>query len=441
MPTLRLKPKTTTPPKKFRLKAAPRERDIGTGESAAEELLISSLLRSKKYGPVLDAGINHRWFTAYVEEWLFIERFYRRHKRLPSVNLFGAKFSEFNVIQVIDIDYAIEEMRLHHARQSLLSEVDSVLLGLTEGRDVAGLITSAQQNLIGLQSRLEGTKNEIELVREYDDIYTEALMRQKKAQDSGRAGIPTGFATLDAVTSGLHDGESWIVAARWGVGKTWTLIAMACAALDAGLTVQFDALEQTKGQLAMRFHAFLSRAYGKTLFRASDLSHGIGYDAREYKAFLEDLRDKMPGSLIINDTPRGRMSVSTLRAQYERNGQDISFIDYISLMAKDSGNWAEVADISAEIKGFAMDSGTVTVSAAQLNQQQGLARSDAIGADADGLMKTTRRSDHVVQIELDKYRHGSQAAWYCEFRPNEGIYKEITRDEADQIQADDKAGD
>ena len=50
--------------------------------------------------------------------------------------------------------------------------------------------------------------------------------------------IRTGFPELDNIIGGLdRENENMVIAARTGIGKTWTLLIMAAAAVQQGLRV------------------------------------------------------------------------------------------------------------------------------------------------------------------------------------------------------------
>lgn len=418
-----------------------------------ELLLISAVLREKNMAALSAAGVNASWFHDYGRQWRWIERYTARYGHTPSTALFRGKWNE-RIIATNDLAYCIDELRHHHARQGMVEMLMEASDSLNDDDDPLKVLTKLHGTLVGLQSDVSGLGSESNIVSDWQEIFEDVVDRHERAERTGLSGIPTGFPTLDNLTGGPQPGHYWVVAARLGQGKTWTAIRMACAALYADHRVQFDALEQSRIQVAMRMHAFLSGHYGKEVFKAVDLMMGKNVNLPAYRKFLRGLDEKLSGALIINDTSRGKVNTLTIASQIERNSPSIVFIDYITLMGGSSGDtkareqWQQVASLSAELKGLAMQYKVPIVAMAQINRMgignrmpgvEHLSGSDAIGHDADAVVTMRKESDHVMRLKLAKYRHGADGhEWFSEFRPNTGHYEEISRDQADDIMNDDK---
>lgn len=417
--------------------------------SAVEALLISAVLRQEDHRTPLIEGVDKSWFLAHAEEWSWIDNYIQRHHKTPSKSLFKVTFPDFTILKADDVEYCVHEVKSAFLRRSLVNLIDESLDKVKNQRDVVSVINDAQRQLLQLQITSEGAKNECDVLDDWQQTYNEVARRYERRESKGMSGVPTGFPTLDSLTGGAQGGDYWIVAARLGQGKTWTLIRMACTALYKGMTVQYDALEQSRAQIAMRAHSFLSSAHAKQSFRSMDLMHGQGFDLREYKAFLENLKTDISGRLIVNDTSRGRLNPSMIAAQIERNKPDVVFIDYLTLMNTGGDDWKAIANLSAEMKGIAMHYQVPIIAAAQINRTaigsdvpgpEHLAGADAIGQDADAVITMKQMSAHVVKMRLAKFRHGSDGqTWYNEFRPNSGKFDEINGQQAEDIMDEDKA--
>jgi replicative DNA helicase len=242
------------------------------------------------------------------------------------------------------------------------------------------------------------------------------------------------------------------MAARLGQGKTWALVRSAVAALVAGKTVQFHALEQSKTQLGIRFTPFLARQFGdgKVMFKASDLQHGT-VDIVGYRKFLQELEKKTSGKLILDDTPRKKLSPLMLAAKIERNTPDVVIVDYLGLMNNTPGDWSAVAALSADMKEMATTYDIPIIAANQLNRAAGIGRgnigpealsgADAIGQDADGVITLKSESKRTKSMYLAKYRHGEDGnRWMMHFEPNIGIFDEVSEDKAMDLRDADDAG-
>lgn len=413
-----------------------------------EALLISAILRQQDHKTPLIEGIEKDWFVTYYSEWEWINNYIQRHHKTPSKSLFKATFSSFVVVKSDDVEYCLHEVKSSYLRRSLITLIDDSVEKIKNGENVLDIINSAQTTLMDLQIRGEGAKNECNVLEDWQHTYNEVARRYERTLERGIAGVPTGFATLDSLTGGPQTGDYWIVAARLGQGKTWTLIRMASSALYKGMTVQYDALEQSRAQIAMRVHSFLSSNNTKNSFRSMDLMHGKGFDLKEYKEFLQNLKANITGSLIVNDTSRGRLNPSMIAAQIERNKPDVVFIDYLTLMNTGGDDWKAIANLSSELKGIAMHYQVPIVAAAQINRMaigndvpgpEHLAGADAIGQDADAVITMKQMSAHVIKMRLAKFRHGSDGqTWFNEFSPNTGKFDEISGQDAEDIMEQDR---
>lgn len=418
-----------------------------------EIYLISSVLRDEDMDTALKAGISLQQFHACSDEWEWMEKYYLKYRKAPSKIAFKQKFSEFPIKTVNDTAHYSAEVRKNHARQSLTTTMRDVADHIADG-DIDSAVKKMHSSIISISSAMGDGTNDSDIVTSWQDTYEEVEKRVERVGEHGMAGIPTGFTTLDERTGGAQPGHVWIVGARLGQGKSWTMMRMATAAIIEGYNVQYNALEQTRAEVAMRIHTFLSSSIGKELFRNLDLMQGHNFDLQAYKDFLGSLKENVSGRMHVSDTSRGRVSPLTIAAQIERNKPDVVFIDYLTLMEKSGdGDWKSIARLSGEIKTIAMEYQVPIIAAAQLNRTMGLgkepagpealAQSDAIGQDADAVITMRQMSNSVLQMKLAKYRHGlSGFKWHTQFQPSAGIFKEVTYERALELKdEDDEAAD
>ena len=413
-----------------------------------EAMLISAMLETGDHITAPARGITPQMFHVHRDEWKFLFGYIKRRRRIPSRAAFSAKFPNFKIQKVDDVEHFTDEVKQTHIKHSLITILDESAEGLTTSMDMNEVLSSLHSDVLNLQSDVLGQTGDSDIIVNWKDIYQDVSERVLRVEEKGMAGIPTGFDTLDEKTGGVQPGEYWVIAARLGQGKTWTGIRMATTAAYAGYSVQYFSLEMTRTQMALRAHTFMSSKYGKEVFRHMDLKDGKNFELSHYRKFLRSLKKHLPGRFYVDDSSSGKVSPLTIAAKIEKNKPDIVFIDYLTLMDKDSEGWDAIASLSSEIKQICQRYNMPVVVLAQINRAgisqnsppstEHISQSDKIGQDADAVVTLTKRSERVIQFRLAKYRHGQdQGTWYTEFKPNTGMFTEVSGNDAyDLMEAD-----
>ena len=408
-----------------------------------EILLVSALLRRKDYSILAEQGITREYFISYPEEYSWIEKYFLKHRTLPSTTAFKTTFPEVTLYKVDDLEHFCSEVKDNFVRIKLSSLMKDTFENIKEKEKSEKLLDSVYQDILLLQKKVTSGSSTLDVVSDADYLLADIERRIEAKDKRGIAGIPTGFPTLDALTGGASGGDFWVVGARLGQGKTWTLIRMACSALTLKEKVLFISLEQSAKQIGFRVQSFLSSEYGKETFRSLDLMKGENFDIRAYKKFIEDLPNKIKGSFTVIDGSRGAISPAVVASRIQEHKPTVVYIDYLTLLKSSGDDWRAVASLSADIKSIAQRYDIPIISAAQMNREGGgneppsvihLSQSDAIGMDADCVVTLVQKSPHVVKFKLAKFRHGQDnKVWFCEFTPGSGAFNEISGDEAQDL--------
>lgn len=417
--------------------------------ASPERLLLSSVLRQGDLKTAIAHGVTAEMFHDYPEEWAWLEEYFRRFKRVPSKATFVGKFSDFKIANADDTLYLTEEVKKSHVKAVLVDRLQEIAESIADG-DVDSAVRVMNASIVQVSAGI-GSAGDTDIFTDFSDILTEVESRHERAKTSGSSGIPYGFRTLDEITGGANPGELIIVAARLGQGKSWLMQKMAAAAAASGHTIVFDALEQTRAQVAMRIHSLLSSSHGtaREVFDSNALMRGQNYDLVKYRRFLRELKAKIPGSLHVSDVSRGRVSPMTVAGQIERHQPDVVYVDYLTLMQKTLADWQGVAQLSGDMKTLGGSYGIPMICAAQLNRENGLGRepagpealaqSDAIGQDADLVLTFRQLSKHALAGRIAKNRNGpGDARFWIEFKPGEGIIQEVSYNRLQDIIDEDK---
>ncbi|HKQ98444.1 MAG TPA: replicative DNA helicase [Candidatus Polarisedimenticolia bacterium] len=238
-------------------------------------------------------------------------------------------------------------------------------------------------------------------------------------------GIPTGFPTLNEMTSGLQPSDLIVLAARPGMGKTSLALNMAQhAATQGGRRVGVFSLEMSREQL------FLRLLTGQARVDAHRLRTGrLGRD--EWARLTQAYGELAAVPIWIDDT--AGTGVLEMRAKSRRlkmeQGLDLLVIDYLQLM-RSRGRFEnrnqEITEISRSLKELAKELQIPIIALSQLSrapEQRGgdrrpqlsdLRESGAIEQDADLVMfiyreeiyKPTEENRGRAQIIIAKQRNG-----------------------------------
>lgn len=273
------------------------------------------------------------------------------------------------------------------------------------------------------------------------DILAHALERiERTYHNKGRiAGLPTGFADLDRLCSGLQPTDLIILAARPSVGKTALALNIAYeVAARQGLPVALFSLEMGKEQLVNRLLCAEGRVDQNRLrtgnLRDEDWERLAGAAAQA---------ESVP--LFIDDT--GGASLRDIRARAKRfqaeRGLALVVIDYVQLIEPNKraeNRQQEIAQISRGLKELAKELDVPVLALSQLSraveQRQDkrpllsdLRESGSLEQDADVVMfiyreelynkETDRKA--IAEIIVAKQRNGPTG------RVELGFFKEFPR--------------
>lgn len=287
--------------------------------------------------------------------------------------------------------------------------------------------------------KLPGGINPFRLERKNEN-YTEytKYVPTRKIVGIERTGIkvPMQCITVEAPDS-LYATEGMVL-----THNSWLLQKMAASAAQAGHTVQFDALEQTRTQAATRIYSMFSQQDARNDFVARNLMQGHGYDPDEFAAYLVKLQRDVAGRLHVSDGTKGKTTVSTVAAQIERNNPDIVFIDYFGLMGMASRDYMGMGETAADLTQLALQYEIPIVCAAQLNRGgtaddaslETIAGSDEMARYATTISFVRRPAEQVFEMRCEKSRNtGSDFQFYAKFAPERGVFKEVSYETAQDL--------
>ena len=291
---------------------------------------------------------------------------------------------------------------------------------------IGDIISKTEKSLLDISNQSSG--NGFRNVADILDTHMQ-IVETRSQTDGFVTGLSTGFVGLDKITTGLHEGNLIILAARPAMGKTALALNVAkyVATMERKPAVIFS-LEMGAEELIERMLA------SEGMVPAYHLKTG-NLSTDEWKRLVQAQNNLYDAPIFVDDTAGIRISEIRSNARklaQEMGGLGVIIIDYLQLItgAKGENRQQIVSEISRELKILAKDLKVPVIALSQLSraveQRQDkrpmladLRESGSIEQDADIVaflyreayylkeQADSQESNNVTELILEKNRHGS----------------------------------
>lgn len=345
-----------------------------------------------------------------------------------------------SIVSAANLEYYITIVQEKYLRRRLIEvSTDITTTAYEENSDTNEVVDNAEKQIFSVtKERKSGEFKSIsEVLRA-----TQSRLEYLAQNGSAITGLPTGFTDLDIMTSGLHENELIIIAARPAMGKTAFALNLAVnAALSTPKAVAIFNLEMGAEQLAERM---IGAAGGIDMGK---LKTGQLTD-KDWQKVNEAMSELGETNIYIEDM--SGITVGDIRAKCRRlanseKGLALVLIDYLQLIqggARYAGNrQQEVSEISRSLKTMALELKIPVIALAQLSRNvelredkrpimSDLRESGSIEQDAD-IVAFLYRDDYynpdpknlssntsVTELIIGKHRSGSTGTVELLFEKN-----------------------
>jgi replicative DNA helicase len=353
-----------------------------------------------------------------------------------------------NIPLAANAEYYARIVRNHSILRKLIYAATNIAtMGYEVPEDLAATVDKAQELIFSIYKDLN-SGNSRNAVSAMKDIVSEVYEQVEMLHESGSdiSGIPTGFIDFDRYSSGLHNSDMIVIAARPGMGKTAFALGMAKnIAMKEKIPIAVFSLEMSKHQVAQRL---MSAQSGIDLQRLRDgkirenewtkLASAIEKLA-ECKLYIDD-----SAFLTVMDLrSRARMMASTY-------GIKMIVVDYLQLMQSTSnyrGNKVqEITEISQNLKGIAKELDIPVIAVSQLSREvekrekkrpqlSDLRESGSIEQDADMVVFIYRDEYYDEQsskkgraeLIIAKHRNGPTGKVELQFNKKYALFSNLTQ--------------
>lgn len=341
------------------------------------------------------------------------------------------------------------------ARELIRVSSDIQTKAFDDKTDVDDLMQEAEGMLFEISQR-----NLKKDVTQINPVIEEARSRMMMAASKqGASGVPSGFHSLDKITSGWQRSDLIIIAARPAMGKTAFILSMAKnIAVDFNTPIAIFSLEMSNVQLVNRLIMNVCQLQGEKIKNGQ-------LDQYEWDKFDKDVIQLQDAPLFIDDTPS--LSIFELRSKARRLVREhhikMLMIDYLQLMNASGMGFQsreqEVSIISRSLKGLAKELDIPIIALSQLNrgvesrsglegkrpQLSDLRESGAIEQDADMVCFIHRPEYYkimedangnslagIAEVIVAKHRNG--AVGDAQLRFKDIFAKFMNKDDADETE-------
>ena len=317
-----------------------------------------------------------------------------------------------SVATAANLDYYINIIKEKAIVRNLINTATDIVTEAYEEEDnVTSLLDTAEKNILDVVR----SRQTSEFVPISEALRSAQEQLEYLAQNKSTiSGLETGFIDLDKATSGLHEGEMIVIAARPGMGKTAFALNIAThAAMTTKKAIAIFNLEMSKEKLVNRMLSALGGIEGKKLQNGQMMQT----DWKKYNEAMSQLADT---NMYIEDN--AGITSSDIRAKCRRlaskpEGLGLVIIDYLQLLTlggkRPDSRQQEVSDISRSIKTMAMELKVPVIALAQLSRNAekrennepmlaDLRESGSIEQDADIVMFINRKDYYKAKEQLGK---------------------------------------
>lgn len=308
------------------------------------------------------------------------------------------------------------------------------------GQDIQRLLDEAESKIFNIaEAGMRRGEGPVEAKPLLAKVFEQIDHLYHRDNPSGITGVPTGYAKLDQMTSGLQPGDLIILAARPSMGKTALALNIAeHVAVDNGLPVVIFSMEMSGTQLMTRMLASVSHVDSQKMRTGKlddrewgDLSGGMS-KLHEVPLYIDE-----GGALTATEI---RSRARRLKRQHSKLG--LIVIDYLQLMessGQEDLRAMALGEITRSLKGAAKELDVPVLLLSQLSRKveerpdkrpmlSDLRDSGAIEQDADVVLFLYRdeyyhpdsnENKGVAEAILGKQRNGptgtSLLTWLAQY--------------------------
>jgi replicative DNA helicase len=402
-----------------------------------ETKLISKIIETRNLGSVLERGVTDDWFIDTQEKNIF--RFMREHyleyQETPSLDIIVENFPTYRLIPIDDsIDYFVDRLISSRRKTSIIKTVGEALtlIDISSNPDHEGALLAMERGIVRLEEEGLTRSNDLEITIAAKTAQEEYEHRKN---NPGLLGIPTGFPTIDASTSGLQNGQLVVIVAPPKTGKSTLALQIAINCQLESKTPMFMSFEMSNTEQKNRYYSMRSKISYTRLMTGS-------LTDEEEARFLDKVKkiQEMEDRFYFVDSANGQ-TVSAVASKIQSKSPDIIFIDGTYLMIDEqtgeSNTPQAITNITRSLKRLAQKVNrpiVISTQALAWKMKKGQVTTDSIGysssfhQDADvifGLQRQEEASEDTRTLKVIASRNSGLSEVALTWDWNQGTFREM----------------
>lgn len=376
----------------------------------SEIRLLSRAIKDRNLVPLLENNVSDGWFVDENDRrlWVFARTHYAKYGECPSIELVQENFPSYQFVDSDDnIDFLMDDIMVKRRKSATVGMIRDAIDSIEKRQDHEEALLKIQRGLVRLEEDNLTQTHDVDLTN--DPMKRWAEYQDRKNLPNGLLGLPTGFPTIDAATSGLQKGQLIVVVAPPKTGKSTLALQVAHNVHLRGSVPLFQSFEMSNQEQVSRYDAMRARMSHHRL-RTGTLTDE---EEARYKFKLENLA-KMEHKFWLADAANGA-TVSGIASKVQTLQPDILFIDGVYLMMDEQSGEANtpiaITNITRSLKRVAQRFQIPVVISTQVltwKMRKGNVTADSIGysssffQDADVLFGLQREDENVDDTRLLK---------------------------------------
>jgi len=292
-----------------------------------ENRLLSRALNDRDLSPLFNRNVNDSWFSIDEDKrvWKFVHRHFTNYGECPSEAVILENFPSYKFEVIPDtieflIDKVIESRRVAIINSSLRVAIEQIELK----QDHENAVMEFQKGITRLSEDGLAPVSDIDITEDAEKRWDEYL--ERKHLPNGMRGLPTGFESIDKVTSGFQPGQLIVVVAPPKTGKSTLLLQWAHNVHLHGAVPVFQSFEMNNNEQLNRYDAMRARISHHRLTTGTLTNE----EETRYQAKLRSMK-QMRHKFWLTDAISSN-TISGIANKIQALQPDIMFIDGVYLM-------------------------------------------------------------------------------------------------------------